>query len=128
MEIGKYFCVISGRAEAKRVAEIIKTLSTDFFLPFPNLSFPFLPTPHFNSALLHIDKVKTCKHLFIAFLPTVFQPLPKQFLFGFKTFAVFRMQSVFFWEFPRRLKFKSRRFGTQCRFHRPGRSGRWNRH
>ena len=42
---------------------------------------------------------------------------------GFKTFAVFRMQSVFFWEFPRRLKFKSRRFGTQCRFHRPGRSG-----
>ena len=32
-------------------------------------------------------------------------------------------QSVFFWEFPRRLKFKSRRFGTQCRFHRPGRSG-----
>ena len=26
---------------------------------------------------------------------------------GFKTFAVFRMQSVFFWEFPRRLKFKS---------------------
>ena len=33
------------------------------------------------------------------------------------------MQSVFFWEFPRRLKFKSRRFGTQCRFHRPGRSG-----
>ena len=31
--------------------------------------------------------------------------------------------SVFFWEFPRRLKFKSRRFGTQCRFHRPGRSG-----
>ena len=42
---------------------------------------------------------------------------------GFKTFAVFRMQSVFFWEFPRRLKFKSRRFGTRCRFHRPGRSG-----
>ena len=33
------------------------------------------------------------------------------------------LQSVFFWEFPRRLKFKSRRFGTQCRFHRPGRSG-----
>ena len=32
---------------------------------------------------------------------------------GFKTFAVFRMQSVFFWEFPRRLKFKSRRFETQ---------------
>ena len=32
------------------------------------------------------------------------------------------LQSVFFWEFPRRLKFKSRRFGTQCRFHRPGRS------
>jgi len=26
--------------------------------------------------------------------------------------------------FPRRLKFKSRRFGTQCRSHRPGRSGR----
>ena len=24
---------------------------------------------------------------------------------GFKTFALFRMQSVFFWEFPRRLKF-----------------------
>ena len=43
---------------------------------------------------------------------------------SFKTFAVFRMQSVFFWEFPRRLKFKSRRFGTQCRFHRPGRSPR----
>ena len=33
------------------------------------------------------------------------------------------MQSMFFWEFPRRLKYKSRRFGTQCRFHRPGRSG-----
>ena len=30
---------------------------------------------------------------------------------------------MFFWEFPRRLKHKSRRFGTQCRFHRPGRSG-----
>ena len=30
---------------------------------------------------------------------------------------------MFFWEFPRRLKYKSRRFGTQCRFHRPGRSG-----
>ena len=30
---------------------------------------------------------------------------------------------MFFWEFPRRLKSKSRRFGTQCRFHRPGRSG-----
>ena len=44
---------------------------------------------------------------------------------------MFRMQSVFFWEFPRRLKFKSRRFGTQCRFHRPDlpdRPGRWNRH
>ena len=26
---------------------------------------------------------------------------------SFKTFAVFRMQSVFFWEFPRRLKLKS---------------------
>ena len=35
----------------------------------------------------------------------------------------FSLQSVFFWEFPRHLKFKSRRFGTQCRFHRPGRSG-----
>ena len=35
---------------------------------------------------------------------------------------------MFFWEFPRRLKYKRRRFGTQCRFHRPGRSGRWNRH
>ena len=30
---------------------------------------------------------------------------------------------MFFWEFPRRLKYKSRSFGTQCRFHRPGRSG-----
>ena len=30
---------------------------------------------------------------------------------------------MFFWEFPRRLKYKSRRFGTQCRFHHPGRSG-----
>ena len=27
---------------------------------------------------------------------------------SFKTFAVFRMQSVFFWEFPWRLKFKSK--------------------
>ena len=34
------------------------------------------------------------------------------------------LQSVFFWEFPRRLKFKSRRFGTQCRFHHPERSPR----
>ena len=25
-------------------------------------------------------------------------------------------------------RFKSRRFGTQCRSHRPGRSGRWDRH
>ena len=42
---------------------------------------------------------------------------------SFYTFAVFRMQSMFFWEFTRRLKYKGRRFGTQCRFHRPGRSG-----
>ena len=27
---------------------------------------------------------------------------------GFKTFAVFRMQSVFFWEFPRLLTFRRR--------------------
>ena len=40
---------------------------------------------------------------------------------GMKTTVT--LQSVFFWEFPRRLKFKSRRFGIQCRFHRPGRSG-----
>ena len=30
---------------------------------------------------------------------------------------------MFFWEFPRRLKYKGRRFGTQYQFHRPGRSG-----
>ena len=28
-----------------------------------------------------------------------------------------------FWEFPRRMKYKSRRSGTRCRFHCPGRSG-----
>ena len=35
---------------------------------------------------------------------------------------------MFFWEFPQRLKYKSRRFGTQCRFHHPDRPGRWKRH
>ena len=35
---------------------------------------------------------------------------------------------MFFWEFLRLLKYKSRRFGTQCRFHRPDRPGRWNWH
>ena len=30
---------------------------------------------------------------------------------------------MFFWEFPQRPKYERRRFGTQCRFHRPGRSG-----
>ena len=29
------------------------------------------------------------------------------------------MQYVFFWVFPRRLRFKSRRFGTLYRFHLP---------
>ena len=44
---------------------------------------------------------------------TLYILINKELNGGFKTFAVFRMQSVFFWEFPRRLKFKSRRFGTQ---------------
>ena len=39
---------------------------------------------------------------------------------SFQNFAVFRMQSVFFWEFPRRPKYKSRRFGTDIEFRNVG--------
>ena len=42
---------------------------------------------------------------------------------AYETYNLLQDSVCVFWEFPRRLKFKSRRFGTQCRFHRPGRSG-----
>ena len=83
MEIAKCFCNISGQTEARFVVEIIKTLSTDFFLSFPSLFFHFLSflLLILIASFLHIDNVKRCKHLSIPFLTTVFLPLPKKFLF-----------------------------------------------